>query len=68
MSLVTLNEPGTMSIKEQTVFAPDLSLTASQFGLLIFLELQAMKATKEIGPFAVEETSESADGDVEEEA
>ena len=68
VSLVTLNEPGTMSIKEQTVFAPDLSLTASQFGLLIFLELQAMKATKEIVPFAVEETSESADGDVEEEA
>ena len=67
VSLVTLNKPGTMSIKEQTVFAPDLSLTASQFGLLIFLELQAMKATKEIVPFAAEETSENAEGDVDEE-
>ena len=66
VSLVTLNKPGTMSIKEQTVFAPDLSLTGGQFGLLIFLELQAMKATKEIVPFTVEETSESA-GDQREE-
>lgn len=61
VSLVTLDEPGPTSIKEQTVFAPDLSLTAGQFGLLIFLELQAMKATKEIVPFTIEETSESTD-------
>ena len=57
VSLVTLDEPGASSIKERTVFAPDLSLTAGQFGLLIFLELQAMKATKEIVPFPAEETS-----------
>ena len=63
VSLVTLDEPGAKSIKERTVFAPDLSLTAGQFGLLIFLELQAMKATKEVVPFAAEETSEIADGD-----
>ena len=67
VSLVTLDEPDKMSIRKQTVFAPDLSLTAGQFGLLIFLELQAIKATREIVPFAVEETSESADGDVDEE-
>ena len=46
VSLVTLGEPGTRSINEQTVFAPDLPLTAGQFGLLIFLELQAIKSHK----------------------
>ena len=49
------------------MFAPDLSLTAGQFGLLIFLELQAMKAAKEVVPFAAEETSDSADSDEDEE-
>ena len=65
VSLVILDEPGAKSIKDRTVFAPDLLLTAGQFGLLIFLELQAMKATKEVVPFAAEETSESADGDAD---
>ena len=67
VSLVILDEPDTKSIKDRTVFAPDLSLTAGQFGLLIFLELQAMKATKEVVPFAPEETSDS-DADEEEKA
>ena len=67
VSLVTLDEPGAKSIKERTVFAPDLSLTASQFGLLIFLELQAMKATKEVVSFATGETSEIADGGADKE-
>ena len=67
VSLVTLDEPGARSIKERTVFAPDLSLNAGQFALLIFLELQAMKATKEVVPFAPEETSESADSDADNE-
>ncbi|MYB26248.1 MAG: hypothetical protein F4X32_01945 [Candidatus Dadabacteria bacterium] len=62
VSLITLDKPRAKSIKERTVFTPDLSLTASQFGLLIFLELQAMKAVKEIVFFAAEETSEIADG------
>ena len=65
VSLVALDKPRAKSIKERTVFTPDLSLTASQFGLLIFLELQAMKATKEIGSFEAEETSEIADGDAD---
>ena len=52
VSLVTLDGPGAKSIIERTVFDPNLSLTAGQFGLLIFLELQAMKATKEVVPFA----------------
>ena len=52
VSLVTLDGPGAKSIIERTVFDPNLSLTADQFGLLIFLELQAMKATKEVVPFA----------------
>ena len=68
VSLVTLDEPSAKSIKDRTVFASDLSLTAGQFGLLIFLELQAMKATKEVVPFVAEATSESADGDAGEEA
>ena len=67
VSLVTLDEPGAKSIKESTVFDPELSLTASQFGLLIFLELQALKATKEIVSFEAEETSEIAEGDADEE-
>ncbi len=67
VSLVTLDEPGAKAIKEKTVFTPDLSLTASQFGLLVFLELQAMKATKEIVSFVADETSEIADGDTDEE-
>ena len=67
VSLVILDEPDTKSIKDRTVFAPDLSLTAGQFGLLIFLELQAMKATKEVVPFAAEETSDSANSDADEE-
>ena len=65
VSLVILDEPGAKSIKNRTVFAPDLLLTAGQFGLLIFLELQAMKATKEVVPFTAEETSESVDGDAD---
>ena len=68
VSLAILDEPSAKSIKDRTVFAPDLSLTAGQFGLLIFLELQAIKATKEVVPFVEEATSESADGDAEEEA
>ena len=67
VSLVTLDEPGAKAIKERTVFTPDLSLTASQFGLLVFLELQAMKATKEVVSFVAEETSEVADGDTDKE-
>ena len=65
VSLVTLDEPGAKSIKERTVFSPDLSLTASQFALLIFLELQAMKAAKEIVSFVAEETSDIANVDAE---
>ena len=68
VSLAILDEPSAKSIKDRTVFAPALSLTAGQFGLLIFLELQAIKATKEVVPFVEEATSESADGDAEEEA
>lgn len=67
VSLVTLDELGAKSIKEKTVFTPDLSLTASQFGLLLFLELQAMKATKEVVSFEVEETSEIANGGADKE-
>lgn len=67
VSLVTLDEPGAKSIKDRTVFAPDLLLTAGQFGLLIFLELQAMKATKEVISFAAKETSESAADDADDE-
>ncbi len=67
VSLVILDEPGAKSIKDRTVFAPELLLTAGQFGLLIFLELQAMKATKEVVSFAVEETSESTDVDADQE-
>ena len=67
LSLVTLDEPGAKSINDRTVFAADLLLTGGQFGLLIFLELQAMKATKEVVPFAVEETSESAADDADDE-
>ena len=67
VSLVAFDEPRGKSIRKRTVFTPDLSLTASQFGLLIFLELQAMKATKEIVSFEAEETSEIADGDADKE-
>ncbi|MDE0159822.1 MAG: GTPase-associated system all-helical protein GASH [Candidatus Dadabacteria bacterium] len=67
VSLVALDKPGAKSIKKRTVFTPDLSLTASQFGLLIFLELQAMKATKEVVSFKAEETSEIADGGADKE-
>ena len=65
VSLVASDEPGRKSIKERTVFDPDLSLTASQFGLLIFLELQAMKAARDVVPFAADETSDSADGNAD---
>ena len=67
VSLATLDGPGAKTIKERTLFDPELSLTAAQFGLLIFLELQAMKATKEIVSFVAEETSEIAEGDADEE-
>ena len=61
VSLVTLDEPSARAIKERTVFAPGLLLTGGQFGLLVFLELQAIKATKEIVPRDAEESGESAD-------
>ena len=50
VSLVTLQEPGASAIEEFTVFAPDHSLSPAQFSLLIFLELQALKAAAEIEP------------------
>ena len=65
VSLVTLGEPDVKSIEEVTVFTPSLSLTAGQFSLLVFLELQAMKATKEVVPFAAEEHSESNGDDTD---
>ena len=46
VSLVILDEPGAKSIKDRTVFAPELLLTAGQFGLLIFLELQGDESHK----------------------
>ena len=48
VSLVTLEDLGATAIEKLTVFSPDHSLTAGQFSLLIFLELQALKAAAEI--------------------
>ncbi len=50
VSLVDSQVPAPASIEQFTVFTPDISLTPSQFSLLIFLELQAMKAVADIEP------------------
>ena len=68
VSLVTADKPRKRTIKEQTVFVADRPLTAGQFALLIFLELQALKATSEIVPFVAQESSGSTGADPDEEA
>ena len=48
VSLAAMAEPIATAVERRTVFAPTKTLTASEFGLLAFLELQAIKAAREI--------------------
>lgn len=48
VSLAAMAEPTADAIKRRTVFAPTAMLTPSQFGVLVFLELQVVKAAGEI--------------------
>ena len=58
---VTLDEPSAKSIKDRTVFASDLLLTAGQFGLLIFSRASGdEKPQRGSSLFVAEATSESA--------
>lgn len=68
VSLVTADKPRKRAIKEQTVFVADRPLTAGQFALLIFLELQALKATSDIVPFVAQESPGSTGADPDDEA
>ena len=50
VSLVAMAQPTAAVIEQRTVFAPSTQLTASEFGLLTFLELQTIKSANEIIP------------------
>ena len=59
VSLVRIAEPTATVIKQRTVFSPGLRLTAGEFGLLAFLELQTIKAANEIVPASADQRSGS---------
>ena len=60
VSLVVADGLGTASITQRTVFSPDLPITASQLSQLVFLELQALKAKREVSSFPAEEDHTNA--------
>ena len=48
VSLAVTAEPTAALVEQRTVFSPDLPLSATEFGLLTFLELQSIKAVREV--------------------
>ena len=48
VSLAAMAEPTAAAVEQRTVFESTAMLTPSEFGLLTFLELQAIKAAGEI--------------------
>ena len=66
VSLVIADELGAASITRRTVFSPDLPITASQLSQLVFLELQALKAKREVSLFHAEHDYTNAQDDASE--
>ena len=62
VSLVAMAQPTGAEIEQRTVFAANTQLTAEEFGLLTFLELQTMKSAKRIVAASADEASESDSG------
>ena len=54
VSLVAADEAGPTLITRRTVFSPNLSVSASQFSQLVFLELQALKAMNSLNSSSAE--------------
>ena len=62
ISLVTADEAGPELITNRTVFDPNLSISASQFSQMVFLELQALKAKSALNSTSTEQNNTSVNG------
>ena len=62
ISLVTADEAGPELITSQTVFTPNLSISAAQFSQLVFLELQALKAKSVLNSSSAEQNNTDVNG------
>ena len=62
VSLVAMAQPTDVAIEQRTVYAASTQLTAEEFGLLTFLELQTIKSANEIVPAPADQAPENNRG------